>query len=85
LRRLFLADMARFLLAHAERYGVMVSEAEALRGLLAQLEKASAAGTASRQRRREGPLDKAQGAAGGGVILAPGKDEPRGARIIGED
>ena len=58
-----------------------MTEAEALRGFMAQLEKAAA----ERGPRREGPLAKAQGAAGGGVILAPGKDEPRGARIVGEE
>jgi hypothetical protein len=84
LRRAFLLDMARFLLAHDERYGVTVVETEALRGFIAHLEK-SAATQPVRGPRREGPLTKAQGAAGGGVILAPGKDEPRGARMIGED
>jgi hypothetical protein len=84
LRRAFLLDMARFLLAHDERYGVTVVETEALRGFTARLEKAGAT-LPVRGPRREGPLTKAQGAAGGGVILAPGKDEPRGARMIGED
>jgi hypothetical protein len=84
LRRMFLIDMARFLLAHDERYGVTVTEVEALRGFIGQLEKAAAAHASRRQPRDEGPLAKAQGAAGGGVILAPGKDEPRGARIVGE-
>lgn len=84
LRRAFLLDMARFLLAHDERYGVTVTETEALRGFIAYLEKAAAT-LPVRGPRREGLLTKAQGAAGGGVILAPGKDEPRGARIIGED
>jgi len=91
LRRLFLLDMARFLLIHAERYGVTVTEAEALRGMSAQLEKAiAAAGKAPQRQPGAGPLASARGseprgAAGGGVILAPGKDEPRGARLIGED
>lgn len=90
LRRLFLLDMARFLLIHAERYGVTVTEAEALRGMSAQLEKALAAARNAPQRESgAGPQAKARdteprGAAGGGVILAPGKDEPRGARLIGE-
>ncbi len=87
LRRLFLIDMARFLLAHDERYGVTVTEAEVLRGFITQLEKAAA--VTARQPRSESSLAKAhgsepRGAAGGGVILAPGKDEPRGARIVGE-
>jgi hypothetical protein len=86
LRRAFLIDMARFLLAHEERYGLLVTEAESLRGFIARLEKAAPASpTDGRAPRREGPLAKAQGASGGGVILAPGKDEPRGARIVGED
>jgi hypothetical protein len=85
LRRLFLIDMARFLLVHSERYGVTVPETEALRGFIARLEKAAtAAVSAPRHLRNEGPLATAQGAAGGGVILAPGKDEPRGARVVGE-
>jgi hypothetical protein len=82
LRRLFLMDMARFLLAHDERYGVTVTEVEALRGFIHQLEKPAA--SVSRQPRDKGLPAKAQGAAGGGVILAPGKDEPRGARLVGE-
>lgn len=81
LRRVFLLDIGRFLLQHAERYGVTVIEAEALRGFMAGLEKA--AGTPGRA--AEGPLTRAQGAGGGGVILAPGKDTPRGARVVGEE
>lgn len=88
LRRLFLLDISRFLLQHAERYGVTIPEAEALRRFIAQLERLATAvpGRASGGATlREGPLSKAQGAGGGGVILAPGKDTPRGARIIGEE
>lgn len=84
LRRLFLLDVSRFVLVHAERYGVTVPEAEALRGFMAQLEKATIV-VPGRAPAREGPLSKAQGAGGGGVILAPGKDTPRGARILGEE
>jgi hypothetical protein len=84
LRRGFLLDTSRFLLAHAERYGVTIPEAEAVRGFMARLEKPAAAVPGSAAA-REGPLAKAQGAGGGGVILAPGKDTPRGARIVGEE
>jgi hypothetical protein len=74
LRRAVLRDLGRFLLAHAERYGITLTEMETLRGFLAGLETS--------QPRAAPP--KATGAAGGGVILAPGKDEPVGARVIGE-
>jgi hypothetical protein len=84
LRRAFLLDASRFLLAHTERYGVSIPEAEALRGFMAQLERATGV-VPGRAAAREGPLAKAQGAGGGGVILAPGKDTPRGARIVGEE
>ena len=84
LRRAFLLDMSRFLLAHSERYGVTVIEVEILRGFISRLEKPAAASSA-REQADESPLDKAVGAGGGGVILAPGKDTPRGARVIGED
>lgn len=84
LRRLFLLDISRFLLIHADRYGVTVTEAEALRGFIARLEKASTT-VPGRPPAREGLLARAQGAGGGGVILAPGKDTPRGARIVGEE
>jgi hypothetical protein len=72
LRRLILPDLGRFLLAHAERYGVTLAEVETLRGLEAALAK-TVPPAAPRQ---------ATGASGGGVILAPGKDEPRGARLL---
>jgi hypothetical protein len=75
LRRLMLADLSRFLVSHADRYGVTLVEAEALRGFVAKLDKAEPA-----------PIPgKARGAGGGGVILAPGKDEPPGARLVGEE
>lgn len=84
LRRAFLLDMSRFLLLHGERYGVTVVDAEILRGFMSRLEK-SASVSSFHDQAGKGPLAKAQGAGGGGVILAPGKDTPRGARIIGED
>jgi hypothetical protein len=84
LRRLFLLDISRFLLGYSERYGVTVPEVEALRGFMARLEKPAIVVPGSAPA-REGPLSKAQGAGGGGVILAPGKDTPRGARIVGEE
>ena len=72
LRRYVIADLSRFLLAHAERYGVTMLEAQRLHVHIAALEKAPAiepgAGSAP---------PKPLGASGGGVILAPGKDEPR--------
>lgn len=82
LRRLFLLDIGHFLLRHTERYGVTVTEAEVLRGFMANLQKQPTAVAGSLP---EDPLAKAQGAGGGGVILAPGKDTPRGARVVGED
>jgi hypothetical protein len=72
LRRAFLRDVCRFLLAHTDRYGVTVVEAETLRGFVAQLEQPAPAP----------PAAKARGAGGGGVILAPGKDVPVGARLV---
>jgi hypothetical protein len=84
LRRVFLLDISRFLLAHAERYGVSVPEAEALRGFMVQLKQATTV-VPGRAPAREGLLSRAQGAGGGGVILAPGKDEPLGARVVGEE
>lgn len=72
LRRAFLKDIGRFLLAYPDRYGVTVVEAETLRAFLARLDEIPPAPAPP----------KAEGAAGGGVILAPGKDTPRGARPI---
>ncbi|HEX9116394.1 MAG TPA: hypothetical protein VGA61_10020 [Anaerolineae bacterium] len=77
LRRATLADLGRFLLAHSDRYGVTIMERETLRGVLAGLEKT--------QPPAAGAPGKAGGAAGGGVILAPGKDRPAGAQVLGEE
>jgi hypothetical protein len=79
LRRHVITDLSRFLLAHAERYGVTVMEVQRLHIHIAALEKAPAVepGAVSAP-------PKPLGASGGGVILAPGKDEPRGARLVGE-
>ena len=74
LRRAFLRDVCRFLLAHPDRYGVTVVETETLRGFVAQLE----------QPPTSLPIGKATGAGGGGVILAPGKDLIPGARLLGD-
>jgi hypothetical protein len=81
LRRVFLKDVARFLLAHAERYGVTVAEAETLGGMMASLDKTPPGKAAGLQ----GDEIKLSGAGGGGVILAPGKDIPRGAHLLGEE
>jgi hypothetical protein len=75
LRRLVLADLSRFLLSHAERYGLTLIELEMLRGLLSKMDAPESAAVPG----------KATGAGGGGVILAPGKDEPPGARLVGEE
>ncbi len=72
LRRAFLRDTGRFLLTHPDRYGVTVVEAEMLRAFLTRLDETAPTPAPP----------KAEGAAGGGVILAPGKDIPRGARVI---
>ena len=74
LRRLALVELSRFLLVHAERYGITLGEAETLRSFVMRLDKPEAGAVPN----------KATGAGGGGVILAPGKDEPRGARLVGE-
>ncbi|MGC8779644.1 MAG: hypothetical protein ACP5UQ_02155 [Anaerolineae bacterium] len=78
LRRHVMADLSRFLLNNVERYGITVMEVERLHAYIAALEKAAA------QSAEEVPAPKPAGAGGGGVILAPGKDEPAGARLIGE-
>jgi hypothetical protein len=75
LRRLVLVDLSRFLLGHTERYGLTLIEAEMLRGLMAKMDTPESAAIPG----------KATGAGGGGVILAPGKDEPPGARLVGEE
>ncbi len=74
LRRAALKDLSLFLLRHSERYGLTLPEIEALHGFLANLEGSQPAAAPR----------KATGAAGGGVILAPGKDQPAGARVLGE-
>ncbi len=79
LRRHVVADLSRFLLNNAERYGITLMEAQRLHGFIGALEKA-AAGEPGIER----PTPKPAGAGGGGVILAPGKDEPRGARLVGK-
>ncbi len=78
-RRLVLVDLSRFLLAHTERYGITALEAQQLHAHIGTLEKAPAAPQAEAS-----APPKTLGAGGGGVILAPGKDEPRGARLVGE-
>jgi hypothetical protein len=75
LRRLLLADLSRFLVSHAERYGLTLIEIELLRGLMSKLDTSESTAVPG----------KATGAGGGGVILAPGKDEPPGARLVGEE
>jgi len=82
LRRAVVADLARFVLRHAERYGLTPLEIDRLHVLITQLRKAAArlAGAGAEEEAEPEPA----GAGGGGVILAPGKDEPPGARVIGE-
>jgi hypothetical protein len=75
LRRSVMRDLARFLFQHAERYGLMVTEAETLRAYVQHLEQIHL---------HAAPAD-ARGAGGGGVILAPGKDDIPGTRLIGEE
>jgi hypothetical protein len=79
LRRHVLADLSRFLLDNTERYGITVIEGQRLHNFIAALEKAATA-----EQSTETLAPKPAGAGGGGVILAPGKDEPRGARLVGE-
>ena len=74
LRRVFLRDVSRFLLGHLERYGLTVIEAEMLRSFVGRLEQPAPSSVAAETR----------GAAGGGVILAPGKDPIPGARLLGD-
>jgi hypothetical protein len=74
LQRAFGRDVGRFLLHHGERYGVRLIEMQALTAYIQGLDQAPHAPVPA----------KATGAAGGGVILAPGNDEPPGARVIGE-
>ncbi len=74
-RRTVLRDLGQFLLRHVDRYGLTLPEIEALQGFLAGLQQSQPAAVPR----------QATGAAGGGVILAPGKDQPAGAHVIGED
>ena len=86
LRRLVAIDLSRFLLAHAERYGITLAEAQRLHAFIVMLEKAAeAVTTAGTGADPATPMATPMmaGAGGGGVILAPGKDEPRGARLVG--
>ncbi len=82
LRRAVLADLGRFLLAHSDRYGVTVTEVVTLRSLVADLERPRPPVTALSPGMQAIAAGKVTGAAGGGVILAPGKDEPAGARLV---
>jgi hypothetical protein len=75
LRRTFVRDVGRFLMHHGERYGVTLTEMQSLTGYIQGLDQTPKAPVPA----------KATGAAGGGVILAPGKDEPPGAHVIGEE
>jgi hypothetical protein len=72
LRRAFSLDLGRFLVTHAERYGLTLIEAELLREFLTRLDRPAPAAVPTNIR----------GAGGGGVILAPGKDQPVGARLV---
>jgi hypothetical protein len=91
LRQLVLADLARFLLAHAERYGVTLLEGERLRMFITEIEKTASVAKARSAAEmppglgRDIATGKVTGAGGGGVILAPGKDQPVGARVVGEE
>lgn len=84
LRRAFLLDVGRFLLVHSERYGVTAVEAYTLSAFVRRAETEQA-GAPQQDRPDDDPRDGALGAGGGGVILAPGKDAPRGARLVGDD
>ena len=55
-------------------------EAQRLHAFIGALEKAASVPVNA----PAGTRPKPAGAGGGGVILAPGKDEPRGARLVGE-
>jgi len=74
LRRPVARDLTRFLLGHADRHGLTLPDIERLHRLMATLDEPAAGAMAV----------KATGAGGGGVILAPGKDQPAGARLIGD-
>jgi hypothetical protein len=75
LRRIVLKDLSRFLLSHAERHDLTLLEIESLHAFLATLDKSAPLAAPA----------KATGAGGGGVILAPGKDQPPGAHLVGEE
>jgi hypothetical protein len=91
LQRMVLTDLSRFLLSHTDRYGVTLFETERLRLYIAELEKAVSASKARpvpevQSRAVQDVVEgKITGAGGGGVILAPGKDQPVGARVVGEE
>jgi hypothetical protein len=74
LRRAFVRDIGRFLLEHSERYGLTLLEVETLTAYMHNLDQIARAKVPA----------KATGAGGGGVILAPGKDELPGTHVIGE-
>jgi hypothetical protein len=57
-------------------------EAQRLHAFIGALEKA--ASVPVNEPAGDRPKPAPAGAGGGGVILAPGKDEPRGARLVGE-
>lgn len=82
LHRAFVTDISRFLLAHPDRYGLTLFEAERLRLWVAELDRRPAA--TQTQPPGDAAFAKATGAGGGGVILAPGKDDMPGAHNIGE-
>jgi hypothetical protein len=74
LRRQVLVDLSRFLLGHVDRYGLTLPEVGALHSFMTKLGTMEPVGAPA----------KATGAGGGGIILAPGKDEPPGARLLGD-
>lgn len=80
LRRSFIKDISRFLLAHPDRYGLTLLEAETLRSVIAESGRAPAVAPPP----MDAAIASATGAGGGGVILAPGKDMVQGARTISE-
>ncbi len=82
LHRAFVTDISRFLLAHPDRYGLTLFEAERLRLWVAGLGRTPAATQA--QPSADTAFAKATGAGGGGVILAPGKDDIPGVHSIDE-
>ena len=79
--RLVMADLNRFSLTHAQRYGLTPLEIERLHTYQMRLRKAI-----REARDKTGPetAPEIAGAGGGGVILAPGKDVPPGAQLIDE-